>query len=251
MQVAPTSHAPRLRHPCERLPPPLAGQGAVSGQASCEQPSVDRSQALGGGCSGRCERRALRTSRRLLDTEILESLSSSPAHRSSSSSSVTAISFGRDLGALANEADLFLVGRTQNGAESYRRRLSFRSVRKQVRISFIEIWTKNLSPPLHHVIVFLRLAYRRRRFGPSSRFASTLSAPPGVPTASVSEPAGVVVAPAISTPPPSAAALGDVLGAVAEPRKLALASASKVSSLERATPSTPLPSPALPASAPN
>ena len=195
---------------------------------------------MGGGCSGRCERRALRTSRRLLDTEILESLSSSPAHRSSSSSSVTAISFGRDLGALANEADLFLVGRTQKGAESYRRRLSFRSVRKQVRISFIEIWTKNLSPPLHHVIVFLRLAYRRRRFGPSSRFASTLS-----------EPAGVVVAPAISTPPPSAAALGDVLGAVAEPRKLALASASKVSSLERATPSTPLPSPALPASAPN
>ena len=205
----------------------------------------------GGGCSGRCERRALRTSRRLLDTEILESLSSSPAHRSSSSSSVTAISFGRDLGALATRPICSSWEERRRGRNLTQGDCLSAASAKASPHKFIEIWTKNLSPPLHHVIVFLRLAYRRRRFGPSSRFASTLSAPPGVPTASVSEPAGVVVAPAISTPPPSAAALGDVLGAVAEPRKLALASASKVSSLERATPSTPLPSPALPASAPN
>ena len=52
MQVAPTSHAPRLRHPCERLPPPLAGQGAVSGQASCEQLSVEGARHWGGAASG-------------------------------------------------------------------------------------------------------------------------------------------------------------------------------------------------------
>lgn len=58
---------------------------------------------MGGGKQRQIGGLALRTSRRLLDTEILESLSSSPAHRSSSSSSVTAISFGRNLGALAIE----------------------------------------------------------------------------------------------------------------------------------------------------
>ena len=59
---------------------------------------------MGGGKQRQIGGLALRTSRRLLDTEILESLSSSPAHRSSSSSSVTAISFGRNLGALAKSS---------------------------------------------------------------------------------------------------------------------------------------------------
>jgi hypothetical protein len=52
---------------------------------------------MGGGKQRQIGGLALRTSRRLLDTEILESLSSSPAHRSSSSSSVTAISFKETL----------------------------------------------------------------------------------------------------------------------------------------------------------
>jgi len=77
---------------------------------------------MGGGKQRQIGGLALRTSRRLLDTEILESLSSSPAHRSSSSSSVTAISFRRTLALWQNRARLFATGRTQKGMESKRGR---------------------------------------------------------------------------------------------------------------------------------